>query len=467
MSFVLYDLTFLVLFTLVVVLFLYTHRKNLKRQGILYLYRTNIGLKIIETTSKKYAKILKPLQYVIIGCGYVLMAVMIYLLVTLVRLYTSNAVVRETKIPPILPLIPYLPDLFKVEFLPPFYFTYWIVIIGVVAIVHEFGHGILARFNKITVHSTGFGFLGPFLAAFVEPDDKQMQKSSKFVQLAILGAGTFANVLMTILFGLVMWGFFALSFAPVGVNFNAYGTSPVDLSAITSVNGLLVETPQDLGIFSTNESLQRIHADGRNYLIYGTVLAKAAEGAIPTIMAYDDAPAINAQFKGPIISIDGTPTRSIEELRSVLAGFSPGNTIIVETAEDGVRESVRFTLADRNGSAYLGVGFVEPPKGKVLGVVFSVVSSIKDPFVYYEPTYGGDFVWFIYDLLWWMVIINISVALMNMLPVGIFDGGRFFYLTIWGITGKEKVGRYAFAIATYAILAIFVWMTLRWVFVFF
>ncbi len=467
MSFVLYDLSFLVVFTLAVVLFLYTHRSNLKRQGILYLYRTNIGLKIIETTSRRYAKILKPLQYVVVACGYALMAIMIYMLVVLVRLYTSNAVVRETKIPPILPLVPYLPDLFKVEFLPPFYFTYWILIIAIVAITHEFAHGIYARFYNIKVHATGFGFLGPFLAAFVEPDEKHMQKAKKFPQLVILAAGTFANVLVTIVFGLIMWAFFAAAFTPAGINFNAYGTSAINISHITSINGIPIDSSQGILGMDLNESLQRVEIADRTYLASGTVLETATEKDVELIVVYDDAPAINANFKGPILAIDGQEIRSMDELRVVLESKRPGQTVDILTVEDNVKTTVSLTLGERGGRAYLGIGIIEPPKGKVLGQLFSLISKIKDPFTYYEPRALGDFAWFIYDFLWWMVIINISVALMNMLPVGIFDGGRFFYLTLWGITGKEKIARYAFAAATWAILAVFVWMTLRWVFVFF
>ena len=59
-------------------------------------------------------------------------------------------------------------------------------------------------------------------------------------------------------------------------------------------------------------------------------------------------------------------------------------------------------------------------------------------------------------------MINLSVALVNMLPVGIFDGGRFFYLTVWGITGSEKFGRRAFAFSTWVIILFLVWLMFKW-----
>ena len=109
-----------------------------------------------------------------------------------------------------MPLIPYLPSIFKISFLPPFYFTYWILAIAIIAIFHEFAHGIVAKRYGIRIKTTGFGFLGPFLAAFVEPDEKQMQKKSKFQQITVLSAGTFTNLILSLLFFLLLSGFFIL-----------------------------------------------------------------------------------------------------------------------------------------------------------------------------------------------------------------------------------------------------------------
>src|SRR3989338_10457786 len=232
MNFIVYDLTFLVLFAAFVAFFLYSRRKNLKREGLLILYRAGWGIKLINTVGNKYKKTLNVLSYISIITGYVLMVVMIYLLGKLVYLYvTLPSVVREIKIPPITPLVPYLPQVFKLDFLPPFYFTYWIVIIAIIAISHEFSHGIFASYNKIKVKSTGFGFfpffLPIFLAAFVELDEENMAKKKIKSQLAILSAGTFANVLTAVLFFGVLWIFFTSAFAPSGVIFDTYPYSTV------------------------------------------------------------------------------------------------------------------------------------------------------------------------------------------------------------------------------------------------
>src|SRR3989344_1274318 len=215
MSFYIYDITFLILFSLAVGIFLYKRKHNLKREGIMYLYRTQVGIKFINYVGVKYKKTLRILSFLAVISGYLLMITMMYLLGQLVYVYLFRPdVVQAIKIPPLIPLVPYLPDAFNISFLPPFYFTYWIIAIAVIAIFHEFAHGIIARRYGVQIKTTGFGFLGPFLAAFVEPDEKQMEQKTKFQQISILSAGTFTNLILAVLFFLILAGFFSLTYSP-------------------------------------------------------------------------------------------------------------------------------------------------------------------------------------------------------------------------------------------------------------
>src|SRR3989344_5044752 len=223
MSFYIYDITFLILFSLAVGIFLYKRKHNLKREGIMYLYRTQVGIKFINYVGVKYKKTLRFLSFLAVISGYLLMITMMYLLGQLVYVYLFRPdVVQAIKIPPLIPLVPYLPDAFNISFLPPFYFTYWIIAIAVIAIFHEFAHGIIARRYGVEIKTTGFGFLGPFLAAFVEPDEKQMEQKTKFSQLAILASGTFANVVVTVITSLILLLFFIAAFTPSGIIFSSY-----------------------------------------------------------------------------------------------------------------------------------------------------------------------------------------------------------------------------------------------------
>jgi membrane-associated protease RseP (regulator of RpoE activity) len=471
MDFIVYDIIFLILFALFLVLFLYQRKQHLKRQGLLYLYHTKVGLKIIDYTATRYKKILKPMQYVVIASGYILMAAMIYLLYKFTIMYLASPVAAQTlKIPVLTPLIPYLPALFKIDFLPPFYFAYWIIIIAIIAIPHEFAHGIFAKLNKIKVHSTGFGFLGPFLAAFVEPDEKQMEKSKKVPQLAILASGTFANVLTTILFGLILWGFFSLAFIPAGVNLlNVYPVSAVNTSDLTEINGM------PLSIYNLdNSTLTEIKYQNETRFIDTGMLKLTLIKNSTSTFIYDKSPAFESRIAGEpsllnlnvgpaITEINGIKTPSIEKLNSTLHTFSPGDTINITILSNNEKNIKSVTLADINGKAYLGIIVMpsQPERKSALSIFYAVLSKVKSSSIHYESRIG-DLGMFIYNLLWWIVIVCIGVALTNMIPVGIFDGGRFFFLTVWGITGSKKVGEIAFKISTWLILLVVLALMVQW-----
>ncbi len=467
-GFVFYDLVFLVLFTLGVVLFLYRRRKNLQRQGLLYLYRTKLGIRFIEWTSKRFPRTLNFLQYVVVISGYILMIGMIYMLIRFSYFYLTSPIAAQVlKVPVIVPLVPYLPEIFNLDFLPPFYFTYWIIIIAIIAIPHEFAHGIFARLHKIKIHSTGFGFLGPFLAAFVEPDEKDMAKRKNFPQLAILASGTFANIIFSIIFGLLFWLFFVSAFTPAGVIFNSYATKAVPIAEISSIDGNSVFNSEDIQNL-VNESVEftKIKVNDETLFVSSSGLLTALENDIDMIPAALDSPAFRTELSGAIKSVDGIEVRSFEGLRAILDNHKAGDEIVIEAIQDNNEiKEYYIELAEFDGKAFLGIGIITPQTKGILGWLYGLIARIKDPFVYYESSIGELGI-FIYNLLWWCVLISISVALVNMLPLGMFDGGRFFYLSILGLTGSKLVSERAFKISTYLILGLIVVLMIKWVLIF-
>ena len=127
-----------------------------------------------------------------------------YLIVATYKLiFVPNAI---PALAPVLPGIKVLPGL------PILGFWHWIITILIVAGIHEFSHGIYARYHKIKIKSSGFAFLGPILAAFVEPDEKQLKKKSKKAQLEVFSAGPFSNIIT----GFLLLLFIPLIFTPIG-----------------------------------------------------------------------------------------------------------------------------------------------------------------------------------------------------------------------------------------------------------
>jgi len=87
-------------------------------------------------------------------------------------------------------------------------FSYWILSIFLIAVIHEFSHGVVGRAWKLKIKSSGFAFLSILVpvipAAFVEPDEKQTAKASARAQLGMLSAGPFSNVVFAALILLSM-----------------------------------------------------------------------------------------------------------------------------------------------------------------------------------------------------------------------------------------------------------------------
>lgn len=465
MSFVIYDLVFLAVFLTVLIIFLYLKRNKLKRQGLLYLYRTNVGVKIIDKTAKKYSKLLRSLQYVVIACGYILMGIIVWVLAKFSYSYLSSpTLARNLKAPILLPLVPYVDKFFSTGFLPPFYFTYWILIIAVIAIPHEFAHGIFARFNKIKIHSTGFGFLGPFLAAFVEPDEKQMSKAKKIPQMSILAAGTFANLITAVLFLFILWAFFALAFTPAGVYFNTYSVSLINTSDIQTIDGLPFNS---FTLDSTNITLLKINTEKNSYYIHPSSLENYLKEGKKSMLVYEDSPALRVKLSGAITKIDNSSILSFDDLKNAIQSHKPGDIVSIKTiSEEGKITNYSVKLAEKDGKAFLGIGVIPLTRKGLTGMVYALAVKIKNPSIYYVSLVGNLGL-FVFDLLWWLVLVCFSVALFNMIPMGIFDGGRFFYLTMWGITGSKKVAEKSFKFLTWAILLLITLLMLKWILIFF
>ncbi len=463
MNFTVIDIGLLILFVIFMSVFLYKNKKNLTKDGLMYLYRTKWGMNLIDKTGKKYQKTLKFLSYISITVGYILMASILYLFGKIIYLYVAfPSIVKAIKIPPITPLVPYIDKLVPDLGLPSFRFVYWIIILAIIAISHEFAHGIFMRRYNIKIKSTGFGFfpffLPIFLAAFVEQDERSMNKSTTFHQLSVLSAGTFANILTTILFGLIMAGFFVLSFSAAGVQFNTYAYSTINVSGIDSINGNYLDNPTFDQLLELTESMgyNNITYNGESYLIKKDGLVESNG----QILAYYSAPAINSKLKGAITGIDGMEIKDWSALGEELNRHSPGDSITITTTE-GDYNIVLGENPEYLDKPWAGIGYVENARKGIIGRFIGWISSFNDQSIYYKPNY--EFAGFIYDLLWWLVLISFSVALVNMLPMGIFDGGKFFYLTIFALTGSKRKAEKWFKGVTKFLLFLLLVLMVFWV----
>jgi len=456
------DIWLLILFVVGVTLFLILERKKLIREGPLFLYKTKIGLNIIETIAKKYKKTIKFLCYLSVGLGYIMMAVFtsffLYSMVKSIYLYFIHPrVIEIISAPPLMLLIPYFPKIFGVEeFFPAFPFMYFIIAIAIVAIVHEGAHGIVARYHGVKIKSTGFGFLGPILAFFVEQDDKQMQKSKIFPQLAILSAGVFANIGTMIVFLIILISFFHVSYIPAGVEFNSYSYATIPEGSIQDL-----KATSEI-ILVGQENFTKILIENKSYFIKSIILEQNLlnRNINYSVNVYYDLPAIKNELRGVIVEMNGHPIKNLEDYKTEINKYASGEKIEITTNYQGNIENKQIVLNNPYNISgnYLGIMVGNSDSMNF----FRMFEFFKEKGTYYESKYNPILANYIYYLLGWIVLINLLVALFNILPVGIFDGGRFFYLTILKISGKKKTAELGSKIATKIFLALILLIFIAW-----
>lgn len=468
MNFILLDIFLLVLFILIISLLSLKNKKKIHVEGSLILYKTKWGMGLIDKVGEKYKKTLKFLSYISIFLGYLFMLLILLIIGQSVWAYFTTSIAQEISAPPIAPLLPYFPTLFGMEsYFPPFYFVYFIVALLIVASVHEFSHGIFAKRYGVKIKSTGFAFFKyfpAFLGAFVEQDDKQMAKKTSFEQKSILSAGVFANFLTAILFYFILFGFFSLAYAPSGIIYNSYSFEYVHPFQINNINGINVSNPDSEIIFSLANNTQNFNyfqVGDKEYVLSRQNLEEQKGQEI--FLFYTNSPAIQNQLGNIILNINDEKISSLEDLTFELRRYSPGEKINITTLknnEEVVQEIEVGVSFDGEQRPVLGIMFYSPPAKGIGGIIRAL--NYEKPNIYYV---ANPFSVFIKDLLWWIVIINLLVAFFNMLPLGILDGGRFFYLTIIDITKSEKAGKAAFKFITAFILFLFLLLMLKWVWV--
>ena len=288
-----------IFFLILLSLFLYLKRKKLQKHGqfpffYALLYKTNFGLKSMDKYAKKYNKTFRFLGYAGIIIGFLGMALLAFSLTqNLYELFTKPEAPAGVGL--VLPI-----EARGVIFVP---FFYWIIAIFIVALVHEYAHGVIARAHKIKVKSSGFGFLGAIIPilplAFVEPDEKDLRKRPHSQQLSVFAAGPFSNILLAF----VVLGISAFLFSPL-----------VDNITNSSIN--------IVGFIESGSGSP----------------AKRAGAAIGE----------------SILEIEGKRIESVNDLAEVLKEKSPGSTVELKTNADTYNVKLIENPNDEN-SGFLGV----------------------------------------------------------------------------------------------------------------
>lgn len=227
----------IIIFYLIIIIFLIIKRKQITTQAkIIILYRMKWGLQWMDRFAQKFREWIILFGYVGVGAGYIGLIFISYILIkNLYDLITQPEAVSGISF--------VLPGL-NVPGLGVLPFWYWIIAIFIIAVVHEFSHGIVARAQDIPLKNTGIALIGPIIGAFVEPNEKKMRKEKDIKQYSVLAAGSFSNILLAVVaFLLLNFAFMPLQqimVEPTGFTFDAYFSEPSPFAQSGIVPGTLI-----------------------------------------------------------------------------------------------------------------------------------------------------------------------------------------------------------------------------------
>lgn len=395
-----FQLILFIIFLGVLTFFLIKKRKKIDFEWILKpiiyfaLYKTKAGIKQMDAFAKKHNKFVKRFFFVMMILGFIGIFVMTFLIV-----YTGVKYLLNPQGVAGAALV--LPIPIKGVFYVPF--MYWIISIFVLAVVHEFSHGLVARAYNIPVKSSGFAFLGiifPIIpAAFVEPDEKKIKNSDLKAKLSIFSAGPMINVV----FGILFFVLFLLCSMPLnnsGLNY-AFG-----LDKTGFVNGSSV-------------------------IVYNYSFFEDENIVSPARI-------IGIPLNGTIEYIDDYPIRSIKDVENVLENKTPHEMITVVV----------------NGDRYAFELMEDPETGKtVMGVM------LKQEYNFVEQTLPLHLYNFLLTLLFWLYLLNVGVGTFNLLPIGALDGGQMLLSFFEKIMPKKKA-RTIFLMISRSLLILIILMVL-------
>jgi len=230
---------FVILFYVLILATIIINRKKFDFQAkFIAMYRTKIGIKLMDKWGEKYREFIRLLGVIGIGIGFVgMIYIFVYVLQGFIKLFTTPDAPATLSL--VLPGV-HIPG--SAIFIP---FWHGIIALFIVVAVHEFGHGVVARANKIPVHHSGIVFFGPLIGAFVEPDEKQLMKEDDVKKYSVFAAGPFFNALLAA-FAILLVAFaftptIDMMVEPVGVSFQSIQENMPAYEA-----GLLPEVTYDM-----------------------------------------------------------------------------------------------------------------------------------------------------------------------------------------------------------------------------
>ncbi|MDW0121779.1 MAG: M50 family metallopeptidase [Nitrososphaeraceae archaeon] len=302
--------------------------------------------------------------------------------------------------------------------------TFGLVALVITIIIHEAGHGIVARVHNIRVDTTGIVlFLGIPIGAFVNIEREELNRATLKQKSAVLTAGPLNNMILAGACLLAMY-FLVSTLTPL----------PPDPSA-----------PQ-----------------------FGVMVISVNGGSL--------AETVGIEAESVIQYVAGQQITSLEDLSESLRS-NLGNTVEItwlNKAGDPVMRQVTLPAAVEPGRGTLGVSvtvlssspqevldtyknqFSQNPLAILLPPTFQEgfvpFSDLMAP-KYTSSVFGDNFAP-VANMLFWLWFINFNVGIFNALPLGPLDGGQLYGALIENKIKSKTIAKNANMLLTLVMAAI-------------
>jgi membrane-associated protease RseP (regulator of RpoE activity) len=304
--------------------------------------------------------------------------------------------------------------------------TYGWIALVVTIVIHEAGHGIVARVYNVKVESTGLLLILGFpIGAFVNIAQDELSRTSLKQKSAILTAGPLNNMIIALVCLFALY-FIASSLTPIPThNIPQYGVVVIgvgDHSLAGSIGlskGAIVETVAGQKVHNTDE-LSKI--------------LKSNLGNTVRIIWQDES--------GHRI------TRSVTLPESVQANHG----VLGVTITNGVPDPVQVLNKYKDAFTFHSnpIILLFPPTIVQEVVPYSDLMAPK----YHSSILGPAFP-AVANMIFWLMFFNFNVGIFNALPIGPLDGGQFYNSLIERkVSSKKKKLKNASLVVTLVMTAV-------------
>lgn len=438
--------------------------RGFEKYGPIIKINTHFGLKFIDRFGR-YTRFWRAFGVFSQIVSFVLMLMMLFMMVVAVINLPSSlgnggvGVEYVFAIPGLNPILP---------------FWYGLLALIIALVCHEMAHGLQSRANGVGVKHTGLLYGIVPLGAFVEPDEKDVEKVSRRSRLDIYTAGITTN------FVLAAVAFLIFSGAMLGSISSPYGDSPAVYNEVSDSPAYDAGLEAGAVIVSINGSQFTYTSD---YYVGSVPYSWYPGDEVTVTYLTDGGGSQTAVFRwGVYVSktVDGSPASGILE-DSIITSFVFGGEIYYFYTAQGFSEFMQLTdggdtvtvnylkkdpsgsyaagsrdiILDSNGSiGYFGMyastsGMTlitpdillrtasDPFYGAdgLFDYARSSLSYMTHPFTGFDPVpqsvewwYGDQFAgfWEICRALYWIFWLNLMLGITNALPALPFDGGLVF-----------------------------------------